>query len=379
MTFKTSSKRVAEIEAASKDEKHLTAGITNPGLSDCLGGRGGHATNHPGNVRFRILVSKYKDYYAGLSRFGKLQVAAEVVKLWREQGGRFLAMTDPSKRENSTWYDIGDKEAIKKTSQCLRERIPPHQKARTLEMVSKKAKEIQKRDKTSKCNGKTLDGCNEGKEKSPMSPTLMDRSNISHRPQTSDSDWARPQEQRLLSEDLLPRPIIEAGMVSTASSPHPSPCQASQTSLLTSPPPADHITNSSPVEIPDPTPLQKINSKIQREESLTPSIGSWMSAEDISLMEEFLDGELRDLNTPVQDDDESGAETIGFDFADSSLLPSAANLTKDVFDDSIYAPLIEGKTQLFGWHQAPTSSSFPSPQTTLNQTLSSGFATFSRL
>ena len=77
--------------------------------SDCLCGRGGHATNHPGNVHFRMMVSKYKDYYMGLSRYGKLQVAAEVVKMWRSQSpaGRFLAMTNPNDRENTAWHDIG--------------------------------------------------------------------------------------------------------------------------------------------------------------------------------------------------------------------------------------------------------------------------------
>ncbi|CAB9515284.1 expressed unknown protein [Seminavis robusta] len=134
MTFKTGSKKSEEIDAASKLEENLLEGITHPGLHDCLCGRGGHATNHPGNVQFRMLVNQYKEFYLGLSRCGKLQVAAEVVRLWRAQtpAGRFLAMTDPSQKEQSTWHDIGDKEALKKTTQCLRERIPAHQRARTL-------------------------------------------------------------------------------------------------------------------------------------------------------------------------------------------------------------------------------------------------------
>jgi len=90
-----------------------------------------------------MLVEQYKTRYSEASRFGKSQVAAEVVAEWRklQPKGRFLTRTDPAKvrqqwrsflyylarlfltcqcstlpcldseqGDESTYHDIGDKE-----------------------------------------------------------------------------------------------------------------------------------------------------------------------------------------------------------------------------------------------------------------------------
>jgi hypothetical protein len=65
----------------------------------------------------------------------KPNVARQVVKMWRQlkPQGRFLARHDkqsaneseiPGEASNFQWYDVGDKKAREKTSQCLREVTP---------------------------------------------------------------------------------------------------------------------------------------------------------------------------------------------------------------------------------------------------------------
>ena len=105
-----------------------TSNITNPGPHDILCGRGGGTNAHPGNIKFRRLVAVHKLRYLAVSKSDKPTVAREVVKEWRSLNppGRFLAKMDESNDENSDiptlWYDIGDKKAREKASQCLRER-----------------------------------------------------------------------------------------------------------------------------------------------------------------------------------------------------------------------------------------------------------------
>lgn len=98
--------------------------IEYPGVHDVLCGRGGHAISHAGNVSFRMLVEKYRDKYVVSSRYEKAQVTGDIVRMWRAQTppGRFLIMTDPSKRDSSRWHDIGDLAANKKVAQSLREK-----------------------------------------------------------------------------------------------------------------------------------------------------------------------------------------------------------------------------------------------------------------
>ncbi|KAL3756860.1 hypothetical protein ACHAWU_005122 [Discostella pseudostelligera] len=126
--------------------------ILHPGTNDILCGRGGATNAHPGNIKFRKLVAAHKLRYLAATKCDKPAVAKDVVREWRamDPPGRFLAKmensggggssssntegadTDNSKSNaksssssSSTteyWYDIGDKKAREKASQCLRER-----------------------------------------------------------------------------------------------------------------------------------------------------------------------------------------------------------------------------------------------------------------
>jgi hypothetical protein len=71
--------------------------------------------------------------YLAASKVDKPKVAREVVTLWRQMNppGRFLARHDDTKRgpgsvkdSDNVWYEVGDKKAREKASQCLRERTP---------------------------------------------------------------------------------------------------------------------------------------------------------------------------------------------------------------------------------------------------------------
>lgn len=77
---------------------------------------------HPGNEYFRELVRQHKVAYVACpkARKGKFSrmIVDEIGK--RDPPGRFL------KQDNDTklWYDIGDKKALDKTRQALREGAP---------------------------------------------------------------------------------------------------------------------------------------------------------------------------------------------------------------------------------------------------------------
>ena len=95
-------------------------GITDPRETDVLCGRGGAALRHPGNQTYRRLVNLNKGLYITCLKTEKLKISRSIVAAIREQNGRFL---EKDAGRNS-WSDIGDKKAIEKTSQALREGQP---------------------------------------------------------------------------------------------------------------------------------------------------------------------------------------------------------------------------------------------------------------
>lgn len=91
--------------------------VEKPLETDIMNGRGGITNHHPGNQRYRRVVSLLKQFYTTCSSGEKGRISQAIVASIREQNGRFLE-SNPGK---GTWYDIGDEKAIEKTSQCLRE------------------------------------------------------------------------------------------------------------------------------------------------------------------------------------------------------------------------------------------------------------------
>lgn len=103
--------------------------ITDYGSNDVLYGRGGLATHHEGNKKFRLIVEGKKKEYSQIQFLQKSEFAMGLVKEWRSQvpAGRFLKF-DAKKK---VWNDVGDKEARKKTSQSLRENKTKHSEGTT--------------------------------------------------------------------------------------------------------------------------------------------------------------------------------------------------------------------------------------------------------
>mmetsp|Transcript_3022 Transcript_3022/g.6615 ORF Transcript_3022/g.6615 Transcript_3022/m.6615 type:complete len:561 (+) Transcript_3022:240-1922(+) len=109
-------------------------GVTTVNDRDIICGRGGLALKHPGNSAYRKIVSLNKELYATCLKTEKLRISKSIVAAIREITGRFLeredGKTSASLEEKDddgnlvAWRDIGDKRAVEKTSQALREGQP---------------------------------------------------------------------------------------------------------------------------------------------------------------------------------------------------------------------------------------------------------------
>ena len=87
-------------------------------------------TAHSGNRFFRLEVKRHQDRYLRAKKRDKPSVAALIVKVIRDRGGRFLRRCDTSADGNVLWVDIGDDRAREKTCQALREGAPELRKRR---------------------------------------------------------------------------------------------------------------------------------------------------------------------------------------------------------------------------------------------------------
>jgi hypothetical protein len=109
--------------SSQEDEEEQTGeGILTPHEHDVLSGRGNFVNYHAGNEHFRALVRKHKVAYvacpkAQKGKFSKL-IVDEIKAL--DPPGRFLKQDPVTK----LWTDIGEKKALDKTRQALREGAP---------------------------------------------------------------------------------------------------------------------------------------------------------------------------------------------------------------------------------------------------------------
>lgn len=98
------------------------SGITAPHDHDVLSGRGNFVNYHAGNEHFRALVRKHKLEYVKCPKPQKGKFSRMIfdeIKA-RNPPGRFLKQDMQTK----LWYDIGEKKALDKTRQALREGAP---------------------------------------------------------------------------------------------------------------------------------------------------------------------------------------------------------------------------------------------------------------
>jgi len=96
--------------------------IASPHDNDILCGRGVVTHYHPSNATYRQLVNMNKLLYATLKKIQKAKLSRGIVRSIRTQDppGRFLIF----EKDKGLWHDIGDKKAVEKTSQALREGQP---------------------------------------------------------------------------------------------------------------------------------------------------------------------------------------------------------------------------------------------------------------
>mmetsp|Transcript_29940 Transcript_29940/g.45376 ORF Transcript_29940/g.45376 Transcript_29940/m.45376 type:complete len:179 (-) Transcript_29940:123-659(-) len=116
---------------------------------DVLLGRGGATNNHVGNRNFRNTVADHQQEYLKAKKKEKALISKRIVHTVRHQGGRFLRRNEKSDK----WIDVGDKKAIEKTSQALREGLDVRARqieksstkhtARTLDSIDKKRRRIE--------------------------------------------------------------------------------------------------------------------------------------------------------------------------------------------------------------------------------------------
>merc|ERR1719356_176040 len=96
--------------------------IAKPGDNDVLSGRGNFVNHHQGNEQFRRLVKHHKKAYVACPKAQKAIFSKIIYDEIRSltPPGRFLKQ-DPTTK---LWNDIGEKKALDKTRQALREGAP---------------------------------------------------------------------------------------------------------------------------------------------------------------------------------------------------------------------------------------------------------------
>jgi hypothetical protein len=109
--------RNAEPKVPEDKEKKFGVADMELTYADVLYGRGGWTNTNPGNVFFRALVDEYRIEYATAGRGNKTGVSKKIVRLIRNNQGRFLKKDE----DDDLWFEVGDKKAIEKTGQTLRE------------------------------------------------------------------------------------------------------------------------------------------------------------------------------------------------------------------------------------------------------------------
>mmetsp|Transcript_13719 Transcript_13719/g.21418 ORF Transcript_13719/g.21418 Transcript_13719/m.21418 type:complete len:363 (+) Transcript_13719:137-1225(+) len=89
-----------------------------PSSTDVILGRGAGPNNHPGNRRFRDLVSIHRAEYSLAKKFEKKKIAKKIVAAIRggNPTGRFLKRDSVSR----TFFEVDDNEAVAKASNSLR-------------------------------------------------------------------------------------------------------------------------------------------------------------------------------------------------------------------------------------------------------------------
>ena len=122
MSKERNSEKIMPPVHAAKNNDHPFSSITQQHPNDCLFGRGPSISNHPGNIRFRIMAKqKATRYQKAENNNERRSIAMEIVSAWRKQGWRFLKFDEGS----TTWQDEGDDAACAKCFAAFRDYATP--------------------------------------------------------------------------------------------------------------------------------------------------------------------------------------------------------------------------------------------------------------
>lgn len=94
--------------------------IYKPALTDVLLGRGVGTNRHPGNENYRAIVSQHVDVYVNSTKKQKTMISRSIVNRVKTElnpPGRFLEKN----ADTGLWEEVGDKRALEKTAQALRD------------------------------------------------------------------------------------------------------------------------------------------------------------------------------------------------------------------------------------------------------------------
>ena len=124
----TSTQVYTQPQQRGKQHKAVREPVRNVTTHDVLCGRGVNIAHHPGNERFRTLVTGRQDdsYCTSYSATEKRAVAEEIIKHIKalDPPGRFLKRDgrgQVSRGLKGPWEELTEKEAVKKTCQALRD------------------------------------------------------------------------------------------------------------------------------------------------------------------------------------------------------------------------------------------------------------------
>jgi hypothetical protein len=90
-----------------------------PQMKDVLFGRGKPIQDRPGNVRFREILELHRQQYDQGEKSGKTVIAADIVRIVKGEGGRFLKQNDHGL---PGWVEVDDASARMKVSHAFRTR-----------------------------------------------------------------------------------------------------------------------------------------------------------------------------------------------------------------------------------------------------------------
>jgi len=113
---------------------------------DVYCGRDKRSHIHPGNKRFRKLITEHREsYQTAVLREEKTRITAQIIEIVHKYGGRFMK----SDEKSGKWFEVSEAYAHDKVSHALRSAKDPHR-------IRVPRKRVQKEDQPTKAEDEAL-------------------------------------------------------------------------------------------------------------------------------------------------------------------------------------------------------------------------------